>query len=459
MIDDAKTMDSIEHSLGQFECKAQGWNGFGSLTFNSEEGGRLKLFRPEFTNPAPSDSQRISWEIRSASVLDVEEIEGQIEGGKRVKLINCLSDNQVVLPSMDVYEFSFNNLFMANGNDSIPSEFDAVEIRLRHQDVWIGAPFEDVVPFGEWISLTENPSHTIPISRPKPETFEVCLPEYNLIITRFHSISGSFGQMLRFSSEPSSSLRIEYVHPTSLSEILEVVNRISSLISISLQTPIALTEVNLFKGKRKIQWFGWLSEGRESSIHHVNRLHSLGNLGIDDVKNWLKTVTLLSGAVNLLLRHFSQDGTPYIDTSFSDVYRAMETIVVHFDDINDRKSGWNKKVLSALLDDVRGYYVIDPEVMSEQKWIDSVVKTRNEELTHKRVERKKESSGTILDGDKLFYATESLRQLTTIYLLSKCGVNDNFIRNLYEHRGMRFNYLKRSNSIKGAGIATTNPSP
>ena len=34
------------HSLGQFECKEQGWKGFGSLTFSTDEGGRLKLYRP-----------------------------------------------------------------------------------------------------------------------------------------------------------------------------------------------------------------------------------------------------------------------------------------------------------------------------------------------------------------------------------------------------------------------------
>ena len=452
MADDTKIMGSIEHSLGQFECKEQGWRGFGSLTFNPNEGGRLKLFRPESTNPAPSDSLQINEAIRSASAFDVEEIEGQIEGRKRVKLINCLSHNifYVGFPLTDVNEFSFNSLFVTDGNDGIPSKFDAVEIRLRHQDAWVGPPSEGLIPISEWVHLAENPSHDVRIPRPDPETFRICLPEYEFLITRFYGVSASFGQMPRFSSEPSSSLRIEFKRPTSLSAILEVVNRISSLISISLQTATPLTKVNLFNGERKIQWYGRLPEGRENTLPHFEGLHSFDGLGRDGVKKWLETVHYLSEAVNLLLRHLYQNGTSYVDTSFADVYRAMETIVVHFAGINDRRSGWNKKVLKSLLDEVKGFYVIAPEIASEAEWIDSVIRTRHEELTHKRVDRRKERSGKILKGDKLFYTTQSLRQLTIIYLLLKCGVNENFIRNLYEYRGVIFNCLQKSNPEEAA---------
>ena len=436
-----KISDSIEHSLGQFECEEQGWKGFGSLTFNTDEGGRLKLFRPESTS-----SEQFSGEIGNSSVYDVEEIEGQIEGWKRVKLVNCLSHNvfPVSSPFSEVSEFSFNSLFIADGNDAIPSEFDAIEFRLRYQDDWIGAPSEDLISFSNWAALANDSSHAVQISRPTPETFEVCLPEYSLIITRFYSVSYSFGHMPRFSSEPSSSLRIEYRQPTSLSEILDVVNHISNLLSISLQAATPLEEVNLFRGEREIQWFGRLSKVRERSIHRINGPHSFDNLGADDVKKWLGTVSPLSGAVNLLLRHLYQEGASYGDISFSDVYRAMETIVVHFSDIKERKD-WNKRMLESLLDEVRDFYVIAPDVATEEEWIDSVIKTRHEELTHKRVERKRERSGIILEDDKLFYTTLSLRQLIILYLLLKCEVNDNFIRNLYEHRGILINHLQKSN--------------
>ena len=444
MVDDTEGMGSIEDSLGRFECEEQGWKGFGSLTFNPDEGGRLKLFRPKSNN-----SEQFRGEIGNSSIYDVKEIEGQIEGRKRVKLVNCLSHSvfPVGLPLTDVYEFSFNSLFVADGNDAIPSEFDAVEFRMRHQDEWVGAPSEDLVPFDEWVSLAENPSHAIQISRPKPETYEVYLPGYTFIITRFHSISGSFGQMPRFSSEPSSSLRIEYAQPTSLSEILEVVNHISDLLSISFQAATPLEEVNLFREERKIQWhgqYGRLPKKRESSVRHVYRVHSFDNLGANDVRKWLDTVSPLSDAVSLILRHLYQDGASYDDISFSDVYRATETIVLHFSDIKERKD-WNKRMIKSLLDEVRDYYVISPEVATEEEWIDSVVKTRNEELTHKRVDRKSTRPGTILEDDRLFYATQSLRQLTTIYLLSKCGVNNNFIRNLYEYRGILINHLQKNN--------------
>lgn len=436
-----KIIDSIKDSLGQFECKEQGWKGFGSLTFNTDEGGRLKLFRPKSTNPAYTGSS-ISVKLESSSAFDVAEIEGQIEGWKRVKLANCLSNNvfPVGVPFADVYEFSFNSLFVADGNDVIPSEFDAVEFCLRHQDKWIGNPSDGLIPNSEWFSLVENPSHAVQISMPKPEAFEICLPEYKLIITR--SYTGSVSTS-RFSYEPSSSLRIEYEQPTSLSEILEVVNHISNLLSISLQAATPLEEVNLFREERKIQWIGRLSKVRERSIHHVEGLHSFDNLRADDVRKWLEAVHPLSDAVSLLLRHLYQDGASYGDISFSDVYRATETIVVHFSDIKERKD-WNKRMLKSLLDEVRDFYVIAPDVATEEEWIDSLIKTRHEELTHKRVERKRERSGAILESDKLFYATQSLRQLTTIYLLLKCEANDNFIRNLYEYRGVIFNHLQQS---------------
>ncbi len=443
-------MDSIDYSLGEFECRSQGWKGFGSLTFDPDLGGTLKLFRPKSNNSAVSDFRQKGNKIELRSDNSLYEITGQIEGRKNVKLMNCLSHSllPIVFPNEDVKQFSFNSLFVGNGNGAIPSEFDAVEIRLRHQDEWVGAPSEDLISAGEWVSLAENPSHAVQISRPEPETFRICLPEYNLIMTRFYNVSGSFGQMPRFSSEPSSSLRIEYEKPTSLSEIPEVVNHISSLISISLQNAIPLTGVNLFKEERKIQWFGWLPEVRGNSVRRVNRLHSFDNLEKDDVKKWLEKVSPLSGAVNLLLRHFYQDGTSYIDTSFGDVYRAMETIVIHFSNINDSKSGLNKKLLNFLLHEVRRYYVIDPEISSKKEWRDFIVRTRNEELTHKRVEQKRERAGTILEDDKLFYATQSLRQLTIIYLLLKCGINENFIRNLYEYRGVLFNHLQKSDPEK-----------
>ena len=446
MVDDTEGMGSIEDSLGRFECEEQGWAGFGSLSFSSDEGGRLKLFRPESTDSALTGSS-IRVEIGSASAFDVAEIEGQIEGWKRIKLVNCLSHNvfPVGVPVQEVCEFSFNSLFVADGNDAIPSEFDTIEFRLRHQDQWIGNPSGGLIPNSEWFSLVEDPSHTVQISMPKPEAFEICLPEYKLIITRFYTGSVSTS---RFSYEPSSSLRIEYQQPTSLTEILEVVDHVSSLISISFQAATLLTEVTLFRDERKIQWygrFGSLQKEHETSVRHVNILHTFDNLGAGDVKKWLGAVSPLSEAVNLLLRHVYQKGTSYSDTSFSDVYRAMETIVVHFDAINDRRSGWNEKVLNSILNEVRGYYVIDPEIASEQEWIDSVLKTRNEELTHKRVDRNSTRPGTILEDDRLFYATQSLRQLTTIYLLSKCGVNDNFIRNLYEYRGILINHLQKNN--------------
>ena len=437
MVDDTEGMGSIEDSLGRFECEEQGWAGFGSLSFSSAEGGKLKLFRHE-----SDSSEQFSGEFGNSSVYDVEEIEGQIEGWKRVKLVNCLSHNVFPVGShfTEVYEFSFNSLFVADRNDDIPSEFDAIEFRLRHQDEWIRAPSDNLIPVSDWFSLAKNPAHAVQISMPKPESFEICLPECKLIITRSYigSVSTS-----RFSSEPSSSLRIEYEQPTPLSEIFEAVNHFSSLVSISLQAATPLEEVNLFGEERKIQWFGRLSKVSERPIHHVNRLHSFDNLGADDVKKWLETVSPLSDAVDLFLRHLYQGGASYDDISFSDVYRATETIVVHFSDIKERK-GWNKRMLKSLLDEVRDFYVIAPDVATEEEWIDSVIKTRHEELTHKRVERKREHSGTILESDKLFYATQSLRQLTTIYLLSKCGVNDNFIRNLYEYRGILINHLQKS---------------
>ena len=236
--------------------------------------------------------------------------------------------------------------------------------------------------------------------------------------------------------------------------ILEV-NNLSNLLSISLQAATALEEVDLFREERKIQWLGRLSKVSERSIHRVNGLHSFDNLGADDVKRWLETVSPLSDAVDLLLRHPYQDGASYIDTSFSDVYRAMETILIHFSNINESKTGLNKRLLNLLLHEVRRYYVIDPEILSKNEWRDFVVRTRNEELTHKRVERKRERSGTILEDDKLFYATQSLRQLTTIYLLSKCGLNDNFIRNLYEYRGVLINHLKKVTHV-ALKLATAN---
>ena len=442
MVDDTEGMGSIEDSLGRFECEEQGWAGFGSLSFSSDEGGKLKLFQPE-----SASSEQFSGEFGNSSVYDVEEIEGQIEGWKRVKLVNCLSHNVFPVGShfTEVYEFNFNSLFVADRNDDIPSEFDAIEFRLRHQDEWIGAPSDNLIPVSDWFSLAKNPAHAVQISMPKPESFEICLPECKLIITRSYigSVSTS-----RFSSEPSSSLRIEYEQPTPLSEILEAVNHFSSLVSISLQAATPLTEVKLFRDERKIQWYGRygrLPKVRESSVRHFQRLHSFDNLGADDVKKWLETVSPLSDAVDLFLRHLYQSGASYDDISFSDVYRATETIVVHFDAINDRRSGWNEKVLNSILNEVRGYYVIDPEIASEQEWIDSVLKTRNEELTHKRVDRNSTRPGTILEDDRLFYATQSLRQLTTIYLLSKCGVNDNFIRNLYEDRGILINHLQKNN--------------
>ena len=398
------------------------------------------MFRPKSTNTA-----HFRGEIRSASAYDVEEIEGQIEGRKQVKLINCLSHNifPVGVPFTEIYEFSFNSLFLADNNDAIPSKFDAAEIRLRHQDAWVGPPSEDLIPISEWVHLAENPSHDVRIPRPDPETFRICLPEYEFLITRFYGVSASFGQMPRFSSEPSSSLRIEFKRPTSLSAILEVVNRISSLISISFQTATPLTEVNLFSGERKIQWYGRLPEGRENTLPHFVGLHSFDGLGRDGVRKWLETVHYLSEAVDLLLRHLYQKGASYVDTSFTDVYRATETIVVHFSAIKEKKN-WNKRMLKSLLDEVRDYYVIAPDIATEEEWIDSVIRTRHEELTHKRVERKGERPGTILKGDKLFYTTQSLRQLTIIYLLFKCGVNENFIRNLYEYRGILINHLQKS---------------
>ena len=441
MADELETMGSIEYSLGQFECKEQGWRGFGSLTFSPDEGGRLKLFRPESI-----DIAQFNGEIGSASAYDVEEIEGQIEGWRRVKLANCLSHNVFPVGSRwtDIYEFSFNSLFVADGNDAIPSEFDAIEFRLRHQDDWVGTPSEDLIPVDVWFSLAKNPSQRVEISRPDPEIFEICLPEYRLIITR--SYIGSVSTT-RFSCEPSSSLRIEYGKPTSLSGILDVVDHLISLISISLQSAIPLTEVTLFRDDRKIQWYGKygrLPRGRGSPPRQVIGLHSFDGLGSDDVREWLETVYPLSDAVNLLLRHIYRDGASYVDSSFGDVYRAMETIVMHYSEIKERKD-WTKKMLQSLLDEVRTYYVIDPEIASEQDWIDSVIKTRHEELTHKRVERKRERDGKLLGDDKLFYATQSLRQLTIIYLLLKCGVNENFIRNLYEYRGILINQLQNNN--------------
>ena len=438
-----KIIDSIKDSLGQFECEEQGWKGFGSLTFNTDEGGRLKLFRPKSTNPALTGSVK----IELGSTYDVDEIEGQIEGFRKVKLVNCLSYQPfpVGVPLSDVYEFNFNSLFVADGNDAIPSEFDATEFRLRHQDDWIGNPSDGLIPNSEWFSLVKNPSQAVQISMPNPEVFEICLPEYKLIVTR--SYTGSVSTS-RFSYEPSSSLRIEYEHPTSLPEILEVVDHISSLISISLQAATPITEVMLFRNERKIQWFGRygrLPKGREGSARQVERLHSFDNLGTDDVKRWLEAIGPLSDAVNLLLRHLYQDGVSYIDTSFSDVYRAMETIVIHFSNINDSRSGLNKKLLNFLLHEVRKYYVIDPKISNKTEWRDFVVGARNAELTHKRVKRESARAGAILEYDKLFYATQSLRQLTTIFLLSKCGLNENFIHNLYEYRGILINHLQKSN--------------
>ena len=449
MVDDTESMGSIEYSLGRFECEEQGWAGFGSLSFSSDEGGKLKLFRPE-----SDSSEQFSGEFGNSSVYDVEEIEGQIEGWKRVKLVNCLSHNVFPVGShfTEVYEFSFNSLFVADRNDDIPSEFDAIEFRLRHQDEWVGAPSEDLVPFEEWVSLSENPSRGVQISRPEPEIFEVCLPEYTLLITRFHNVSGFFGRMSRFSSEPSSSLRIEYEHPISLSEILEVVDHISSLISISFQAATLLTEVTLFRGERQIQWYGRYGrppKGRESSVRHFQGLHSFDNLGTADVKKWLESMNSLSGAVSLLLRPFYQDGASYVDSSFGDVYRAMETIVMHFSEVKEKKD-WTKKMLRSLLDAVRKFYVVSPDISTEEEWIDSVVKTRHEELTHKRVERKRERVGSILEDDRLFYATQSLRQLTVIYLLLKSGLNENFIRHLYEYRGILINHLQKSDPEEAA---------
>ncbi len=361
-----------------------------------------------------------------------------IAGGKALTLLDCLRTNMSIqVPGITSEKYRASVILSGcHLNESQPQVFDAVRVKFRHLDSWVGKT-GTVVDTSSDEQSTRTGKIQITHTPLEKEAVPTDIGELELIFT--YGLNRNPFNTITLTH--SATLGIQFTEPRTLRDTFGICTALRSLITIGVDAPAVITEASLThsnfvralpEGKVSPipiglynQELGDTTQGEVKNIYPAQMLFAFQDIGgLEGIAQWLKTSTKFKALIGSLLSHWYLP-TIYTDNRFLNIIIAAEALerirlnqqTINFSDGLGRLASIAGEPFKGLVQDVKS-------------WVNEIIRVRTNNLVHRGLH------GGI-GGPRMYWLSESVYFLVVFCLLRECGVAESTLLNFMNHQRFR----------------------
>ena len=384
----------------------------GRLTFDSSDGGRLKIVG-SFHDPREVIAKARADADGSVSV-GISELFGL--DGPAIRIVGDTTDGPVTLDEcleeQDTYHVPLV-FYGAHIPDSEPLRFQTAAFSIQHFVRWSGTS-----GLRSSLVVREDPHQVEEIRvvyTPVSEAV-VDVPQGQLVLRLPYKFRGD--HLVECTIEQACTLELRFADPGSVVDVLGAQRALQALVSIALAAPVRVTETRVQPaGGRWLQVHArgvgaGAYVGEMSAVRRDEMLFTYVDIGgLDGVGRWLTMSKKFWPAIAALTsRWYAPD--LYDELQFFSMVTAAEA----FERIRRRKQNLLLRQALKTLADLAGP-PFQSVVGDVDGWAKRVVRTRNDHVVHRGLRGDP-------DGESLYWLTGSLYVLVVLCLLRECEVSE-----------------------------------
>lgn len=402
----------------------------GKLTFDSKNGPELDLIGilvepAEFHNDQSNPIQ----------------VHG-VAGTRLITLVNCMWLNRTAqLPGFNRERYRAEMLFMGAHIDvSRELEFDSVHLMLSHLDEWVGKR----IIKSDWVhDTTTGQTEQITITYTQPPQI-VQAADFGVVELRYMPKMTPLTYPVTLEATVTQQCVVDlcFNEKQPLDDLLRVCSDLQNLVSLGINSTAYIKRIGLSCSLPEdapaerpdcedIELYMRL-RGRESSdddsiIHPMDMLFTYDDIGgLDGVSKWLTISDKFNSVINLMLSHFYIP-VIYTENQFMNALVAAES----FERIKQQKRNINlKDSLKAMANSVEGAF--GTLVTDIDSWAGEIVRVRINSVVHPGLQPR-------ATGWRMRWLAESLYFLVVLCLLRECGMPEEVLMKVQQHR--RFKHV------------------
>ena len=328
----------------------------------------------------------------------------------------------------------------AHFEEDEPLEFSAVHFELQHLDQWV---WRSSTSASRVIDDSGSRTGEIQIDHKPLKKSIVSIDGGELELG--YSYSYNLGSITETSITQKCSFGVRFKEPRCLEDVLREATSLQYLVTIGVHSPSSFKQVTLAHADR----VRTLPSGREFSepivmyaqfrgsdlaergkiIHPAEMLLTFDDIGgLDGVAKWLKTSAKFRTVIDSLLSDW------YLPRTYTD-NRLLNSIIATEALERIRIKKQNFDFCDALID--LAVLAGDPFkaiVRDVESWAKEVVQARINHLVHRGLHEN-------LEGKRMYDLSESLYFLVVLCLLRECGISEQTLSKMQNHR--RFGWVAK----------------
>ena len=360
--------------------------------------------------------------------------------GKRLLTLDRCIHSGTSMGTLDIVRERYSPEVILSGahfDEDEPLEFSAVHFELQHLDQWVSRSSTSV---SRVIDDSGNGTGEIHIDHKPIKKSIVSIDGGELELG--YSYSYNLGSITETSITQKCSLGVRFMEPRGLGDVLREATSLQYLVTIGVHSASSFKRVTLAhadrvrklpSGKEFSEPISMYAQFRGSDLAERGKTFYPAEMiltfddigGLDGVAKWLKTSAKFRTVIDSLLSDWYLPRT-YTDNRLLNsiiAAEALERIRVQKQDV---PFGDALKSLASLAGAPFREMVVDVE-----SWAKEVVQARINHLVHRGLHES-------LEGKRMHDLSESLYFLVVLCLLRECGIPEETLSKLQNHRRFRW---------------------